>query len=46
MPRNTNFIENIMFKNILRQSIVWGGKGHDRETLIKSLINIRVRRCP
>jgi len=31
-----------MFKNKVKLSIVLGGKGKDRVTLIKSLINARV----
>lgn len=31
-----------MFRNKKNQSIVWDGKGKDRGTLIKSLINLRV----
>jgi len=44
MPRNTYFYENIIFTNILRCSIVWGGKGKDRVVLTKSLIYERIGR--
>jgi len=41
MSRNTYKYENRLLTNKVKRSIVWGGKGKDRVTLIKSLINIR-----
>jgi len=44
MLRTTYLYENIMFTNIVRCSIIWGGKGKDIVTLIKSLTYVRVKR--
>jgi hypothetical protein len=42
MLKNTYPYENRMFKNIEKCSIISGGKGKVRGTVIKSLINARV----